>query len=60
MLVTKQESNKLQIAYGEVYAPNRPDAQDEWMRREWIQKAAHDFLRSGKMQQIDVLHNNVL
>jgi hypothetical protein len=60
MLVTKQESNKLQIAYGEVYAPNRPDAQDEWMTKEWIQKAAHDFLRSGKMQQIDVLHNNIL
>jgi hypothetical protein len=47
-----------QIAYGEVYAPNRPDAQGEFMTREHIRKMAHDFLRSGKTGEIDMQHNN--
>lgn len=47
-----------QIVYGEVYAPDRPDAQGEFMRRDEIRKMAHEFVRSGKMSQIDVLHDN--
>jgi hypothetical protein len=56
-LIAKSEGDE-QLVYGEVYSPDRPDAQGEFMRREHIQKMAHDFLRSGKMAQIDVLHNN--
>jgi hypothetical protein len=55
-LVIKSEEQ--QIVYGEVYAPNRPDAQGEFMRRDHIRKMAHDFIRSGKMGQIDVMHGN--
>lgn len=56
-MVCKSEG-ELQIAYGEVYAPDRPDAQGEFMRRDWIRKMAHEFMRSGRMDQIDVLHDN--
>lgn len=55
-LVAKSEEQHL--VFGEVYSPTRPDAQDEYMKKEWIQKMAHDFLRNGRMQQIDVMHNN--
>ena len=55
-LVIKSEEQ--QIVYGEVYAPNRPDAQGEYMTREEIRKMAHEFIRSGKMSSIDVLHDN--
>ena len=52
------KSDEQQIVYGEVYAPNRPDAQGEYMTREHIRKMAHEFLRSGKMASIDVMHDN--
>lgn len=55
-LVIKAEEQ--QIVYGEVYAPNRPDAQGEFMQRDEIRKMAHEFIRSGKMGQIDIMHGN--
>lgn len=58
-LVIKQEG-ELQIVMGEVYAPNRPDAQGEYMTAVDIRKMAHEFLRSGKMGQIDLMHGNKL
>jgi len=59
-IVVKAESADEQICYGEVYAPNRPDAQGEYMTAVDIRKMAHDFLRAGKMGQIDVMHGNAL
>jgi hypothetical protein len=58
-LVVKQEA-ELQIVLGEVYAPNRPDAQGEYMTAIEIRKMAHEFIRSGKMGQIDLMHGNKL
>ncbi len=58
-LVCKQDGD-LQIVMGEVYAPNRPDAQGEYMTAVEIRKMAHDFVRSGKMDQIDLMHGNKL
>lgn len=58
MPITVSKAEEQQIVYGEVYAPDRPDAQNEYMNREEIRKMAHEFLRSGRMDQIDVLHNN--
>lgn len=52
------KAEEQQIAYGEVYAPNRPDAQREFMRADQIRKMAHEFVRSGRMANIDVMHNN--
>ncbi|PWT89302.1 MAG: hypothetical protein C5B54_09140 [Acidobacteria bacterium] len=56
-LVCKSEG-ELQIVYGEIYAPSKPDAQGEYMTRPEIRKMAHEFLRSGRMNQIDLLHGN--
>jgi hypothetical protein len=56
-LVCKQEGDE-QIVYGEVYAPNRPDAQGEYMTAIEIRKMAHEFIRNGKMAQIDLMHGN--
>lgn len=56
-LAIKSEGDK-QIAYGEVYAPNRPDAHGEYMTGPEIEAMAHRFARSGKMDQIDVNHDN--
>jgi hypothetical protein len=52
------KSEEQHIVMGEENAPNRPDAQGEYMTAGDIQKAAHEFIRSGKMGQIDVLHGN--
>lgn len=49
---------KQQIVYGEVYAPNRPDAQGEFMTAETIRKMAHEFLKEGKTRKIDLMHDN--
>lgn len=59
-LVFKADQPEQHLAYGEVYAPDRPDAQGEFMRADHIQKMAHEFVRKGRMQQIDVMHNNQL
>jgi hypothetical protein len=56
-LVCKQEGER-QIVMGEVYAPDRPDSQGEYMTKEEILKMAHEFVRAKKMDQIDILHNN--
>jgi hypothetical protein len=49
---------ELHLVYGEVYAPNRPDAQGEYMTAETIRAMAHRFVRERKFDQIDVMHNN--
>lgn len=54
------KSDELQIVYGEVYSPLRPDAQGEFMTAHEIRKMAHEFIRSGRMGQIDVMHGNKL
>lgn len=55
-MVLKSEDQHL--VFGEVYAPNRPDAQGEYMTAVDIQKMAHEFIRAGKMAQIDLMHGN--
>jgi hypothetical protein len=52
------KSDEQHIVMGEVYAPNRPDAQGEYMTAVEIRKMAHEFIRSGKMGQIDLMHGN--
>lgn len=41
----------------EVYAPNIPDSDGEFMTAVEIKKAAFDFLRKGRQDQIDVMHD---
>jgi len=58
MIVLKTDKPDEHLVYGEVYAPNRPDAQGEFMRAEEIKKMAHNFVRKGRMSSIDVMHDN--
>lgn len=55
-IVLKSEDQH--IITGEVYSPMRPDAQGEYMTAVEIQKMAHEFIRKGKMAQIDMMHGN--
>ena len=48
------------LVYGEVYAPLRPDSDGDIMDADTIKKMAHDFLRTHKLDQIDVQHDNNL
>lgn len=53
----KKLDEELQIVYAEVYVPNVPDSDNEFMSIETIQVMAHDFLASGRVQKIDVEHS---
>ena len=57
-LVIKADGEEQQIVYGEVYAPNRPDAHGEFMTHVEIRKMAHQFLRDNISGQIDMMHDN--
>lgn len=52
------EPAEQRMIYGEVYAPNRPDADGEFMSEETIRVMAHDFLRDGLVKKIDMMHDN--
>lgn len=50
---------ELQVVYGEVYAPDVPDSQGDFMSAENIRKMAHKFLENLRQMQIDTNHNNL-
>lgn len=54
----KKFDEELQIVYGEVYAPNVPDSQGDFMTPVEVRKMAHLFLQSGQLDNIDRQHNN--
>lgn len=52
----KKFDNEQQLIYGEVYAPGFPDSQGDFMTAESIQKMAHEFMRKGLINRIDLHH----
>jgi len=46
-----------QIVWAEVYAPNRPDADGEFMSIEGIRELAYQFMVSGAIHSFDLQHN---
>lgn len=61
MLIVKKDKvpdEELRMVYAEVYAPNVPDSGGDFMTVEEVRKAAHDFVRKGRMGQVDVQHDN--
>jgi hypothetical protein len=54
------EAEYLQVVYAEVYAPNRLDAQYEYMTVDEIRKMAWLFMMGGDTKRIDVMHDNKL
>jgi hypothetical protein len=51
------KSDEKRIVYGEVYAPYQVDTDGEAMLPEDIERMAHNFLASGRVNKIDVQHN---
>lgn len=58
LVIKKSEDEDRRLVYGEVYAPNRPDADREFMLAEDIEAMAHDFMRRMKQDRVDTHHNN--
>lgn len=60
LMSIKKTDEELQILYAEVYAPNIPDSDGDFMRAVEIRKAAHKFLAKGITANVDSYHDNVL
>ena len=56
--ISKRDAAK-QIVYGAVYVPYVPDSQGDYMTPEEIEKVAHRFLKSGRVDCVDTEHNLV-
>jgi len=54
--ITKVDEDQ-RLVFGEVYAPNVPDTQGDFMTTEEIQKMAWEFLATGKADNIDISHS---
>ena len=54
-----RKDEELQVVYGEVYAPNRVDTDKETITSYDVRKMAHDFLSTGKIENIDIQHDLV-
>lgn len=59
-MLIKKIDDELQVVYGEVYVPSIPDAHGDFMTEEEVRKMAHRFLASGRVNRIDIQHNNEL
>ena len=57
--IRKAEERK-RIVWAEVYAPNIPDSEGEFMDAETIEAMAYKFMMEMKLNQIDLQHNNEL
>lgn len=55
--VVKDESLEKRIVMAEVYAPDIPDSDGEYMTAEEIEKMAHRFLLNGRVSEVDIQHD---
>jgi hypothetical protein len=53
----KKSDEELQIVWGEVYAPDFPDSQNDYATRDTIRKMAYGFMQKGDMFAIDTGHS---
>lgn len=53
----KKEDHDKRLVWAEVYAPDRPDADGEFMRADEIEKMAYAFMKSMKMDAVDTHHS---
>lgn len=59
-VVIKKSEERERMVWAEVYAPNRPDSGGDFMTAEEIKKAAYQFMKNMRLDQIDSQHNNEL
>jgi hypothetical protein len=55
----KSGDAKKRIVWAEVYAPDRPDSDNEFMRADHIEKMAYDYMRAMKLDSVDHQHDQV-
>jgi len=55
----KKSDEEQHVVYGEVYAPDVPDSDGDFMDAETIRKAAHKFLVENKTSKVDKQHNGL-
>ena len=58
--VFKSVKEDERLVFAEVYAPNRPDSDSEYMDAEGIKKMAYDFMQRMELDSVDSHHNNQL
>lgn len=56
----QKKDSKQRIVWAEVYAPDIPDTDGEFMSEEGIREMAYKFMKEGRQTQIDSGHSNVL
>lgn len=54
------EAGEQRIVWAEVYAPNIPDSDGDFMDEETIMKMAYKFMKDMNLKKIDVQHKNDL
>jgi len=58
-LILKKDKLPERLVWAEVYAPNRPDSDGEFMDAETIKKMAYEFMRELKVEEsVDHRHTN--
>lgn len=58
--VFKSVQEDQRLVWAEIYAPNRPDSDGEFMTAEEIQKMSYEFMRVMKLDNVDSFHTNDL
>lgn len=53
----KKIDEEKRMVYGIIYSPEETDSQGQYSTSEEIEKAAEQFMKSGKTQMIDKNHN---
>jgi hypothetical protein len=56
----KLASEEKRIVWAEVYVPNVPDTDGDFMDQEGVEKAAYQFMADMNLKKIDVQHTNDL
>lgn len=59
-VIKKTGDEEQRMVWGEVYIPNKPDSDGEFMTAETIRKMAHTFIKKQLMDKVDHEHNNQL
>lgn len=59
-ITIKKADEDLQVVYGEVYTPDYPDAQGEFMTAETVRATAYRFMLNGRTSNVDTNHDNKL
>lgn len=54
----KKFDEEMQVVWAEVYVPNVPDSQSDYMTEDEVRKMAWRFIASGAMKAIDEQHDN--